>query len=271
MSEFPCLARADYQDGTPITPSPNAPLPNDIQWMPPGMQRVSPSVGGKVTPMIIRVDANLAAKLNTQLQEMRAAASQGRGDMPYIDFNHDDAEAAGEAVLMYWGGDDPVTGGIRLMVKWTDAGAAALNGKMYRRFSPSWLPGEDNVPAALFENVGGLVNRAAFTNIQPIVAKADPTTTPNETMTQDDHEKIARTIGASIHSAMSAMTDKIKKIKPAENGYGTHDEFEQETEAARAKGARVLEAAREVCWRRPDLYEAYRNRTVFGGRSKKNG
>jgi hypothetical protein len=79
-------------------------LPTDIQFMPPGRQEICPFVEGEPLQITIEVNPELANKLNEQLQSMRWKASQGQGDVPFIDFNHDDAEASGEVLELFWGG-----------------------------------------------------------------------------------------------------------------------------------------------------------------------
>ena len=154
------------------TAIPNA-LPTDIQFMPPGVQNICPFVDGEPFRMTIQVNEDLADKLNAQLQLMRQKSSAGKGDVPFIDFNHEDAEASGEVLELYWGGLDMVKGGIRMKINWTSAGVVALQGKMYRRFSPQWLlDTKTKEPVGIGVNLGGLVNRAAFQNIQPVVAKS---------------------------------------------------------------------------------------------------
>jgi hypothetical protein len=144
----------------------------DIQWMPPGVHTITPFVNGEPVEMTIDVNSATAAHFGGQVQDLRSRARLNEGDYPFIDFNHEDSEAAAEVLELYWGGDDPVTGGIRAKVKWTGAGQEALAGKNYRRFSPQWiLDKEAGKPIGIDVNVGGLVNKAAFKGIQPVVAK----------------------------------------------------------------------------------------------------
>lgn len=139
-------------------------------WMPPGRHEISPSVNGEAMPMTINVTRALAENFNRRLQQMRASAASGFGDEPYIDLNHNDAEAAGQVTELFWGGDDPKTGGIRARVNWSAAGREALLGRNYRRFSPQWdLDPNTFEPINIGPNLGGLVNRAAFTSMAPIV------------------------------------------------------------------------------------------------------
>ncbi|MDB6124744.1 MAG: hypothetical protein JWQ71_3737 [Pedosphaera sp.] len=148
-------------------------LPSDIQWMPPGTHSITPFVAGEPREMTITVNQALAEEFNAQLQQLRADAAAGRGDVPYLDLNHDDAEASAEVTELFWGGDDAKTGGIRARVQWSSAGRDALLGKTFRRFSPQWATNQDTMePIGIGTNLGGLVNRAAFREIAPVMAKA---------------------------------------------------------------------------------------------------
>jgi hypothetical protein len=54
---------------------------------------------------------------------------------------------------------------------WTGAGAASLRNGEYARFSPQWVFSKSTLePLGLPINVGGLVNRAAFKTIAPVVS-----------------------------------------------------------------------------------------------------
>jgi phage I-like protein len=107
------------------------------------------------------------------LQELRAQAEAGAEDVPYFDFNHEDAEASARPLRFYWGGEDALTGGVRVEVEWTEPGRTALLGKAYRRFSPSFFVDVAGEVTGAPLNMGGLVNRAAFKTINPIVAGAN--------------------------------------------------------------------------------------------------
>jgi hypothetical protein len=163
-------------------------LPDNIMWMSPGPQDVWPQVEGKPKQLKFNVTPALAQMFNEQLQELRADAAAGIGDEPFLDFNHNDEERAAEVTELYWGGDDAKTGGIRARVKWSAAGKAAVLGRNYRRFSPQWgFDKSTGEPLTIYPNLGGLVNRAAFTNIAPVIAKNGAATpTPQNTMTDKE-------------------------------------------------------------------------------------
>ena len=135
--------------------------PADIQYMPPGRHEVAPFVNGKPRPMTVNVNPAYAATFQGALDRAMAAAKAGQGDRPFTDFNHDDAAASGHPTQFYWGGDDPITGGVRAKMEWTGSGKAALEAGDYLRFSPQWVfSKKTGEPLGLPINVGGLVNRS---------------------------------------------------------------------------------------------------------------
>jgi phage I-like protein len=187
-------------------------VPTEIQWMPAGKHRITAHKDGKPVTLDVLVTAASAARLQTLLQDLRIKAATGAEDLPYIDFNHDDNRAAGYITAFSWGGDDPATGGIRAMVDWTGAGKAALQGREYRRFSPSFAVNAAGEVTGAPLNMGGLVNRAAFKTITPIVAHAAAGTT-NERSTNMDTDKLA----ADLAAAQKQIVDLTAKLAEAQN------------------------------------------------------
>jgi phage I-like protein len=156
-------------------------LPADIQYMPPGRHRIRASQGGKPVSVEVSVSAATAAVLQTFLAAKMTAAAEGREDRPFFDFNHDDREASAWPTEFYWAGDDPQTGGVRARLEWSDAGKRAVEGRTFRRFSPTFhLDASGHVTGSEI-NMGGLVNRAAFKRIAPLFAAA-PVDTATEPM-----------------------------------------------------------------------------------------
>lgn len=170
---------------------------DDIQWMPPGVQTVSPHTPeGKVVTVNILVDEEAARRVEECRARCQAEFDAGKGDAPFIDFLHADGEASAWVNRVYWGGDDPKKGGIRLVVSWTDEGRAK-KGKSLKRFSPAFdlsEPDADGIctVTGTSANMGGLVNRAAFRTIQSLYASAPagggPENTKTETTTMTDEE-----------------------------------------------------------------------------------
>ena len=147
-----------------------AALPSDIQYMPPGRHRIRASQGGKPLSVEVAVDAQTAVTLQTFLAARLAAAAEGHDDRPFFDFNHEDREASAWPTEFYWAGDDPQGGGVRARLEWSDAGKRAVEGRTFRRFSPTFHLDASGQITGSEINMGGLVNRAAFKRIAPLFA-----------------------------------------------------------------------------------------------------
>lgn len=220
----------------------NQELPDEIQWMPPGTQTVMPTVDGKPKSMTITVDESLAGRLASELERLRAAAAAGDGDEPFLDFDHADGAAAAHVTALRWGGDDPRSGGIRASVTWTQAGRDAITGRTYRRFSPQWFadPGTGD-PVGIGVNLGGLVNRAAFKRIAPVIAKDGKLQRPFQ-MDEQQKQELSALIAAAV-GPISARLDAIEaKAKEAVDGVAAAENRVKALEASRTEG--VLTAAR---------------------------
>ncbi len=164
-----------------------------IQLFPPGKHAITPSNADpskKPTEVELVIDEATATLLEDQRAGYQAKADAGEGDAPYLDFNHDDKEASAWPKRIFWGGDDPLLGGIRAEVEWSAAGEEAIQGKTYRRFSPAFYADKGRITGAPI-NMGGLVNRAAFTKIQPLFAKENqpsPITNPQSEIAMNEAE-----------------------------------------------------------------------------------
>lgn len=165
-------ARGKRAAGTPIQLDSQAGDDFDIQWMPPGYQQPVAFVSGESRQLNFTVKPEHAQAFDGQLQRMIELAKSGNGDLPFIDFNHEDGAASGRPAQFYWGGDDPKKGGIRLKGTWTTTGKAAITGPApeFTRFSPEWYFDDNDEPIAVGANLGGLVNRAAFKSIATVTA-----------------------------------------------------------------------------------------------------
>jgi hypothetical protein len=161
-----------YAGFSTAVPSSGDTLPESIQWMPPGRHAITAVKDGEPFEMEIEVNEVLAGRVAAMLQQYRDKAAHAEGDLPFFDFNHNDAEASAHPLQMYWAGDDPRHGGIRARLQWTGAGADAIQRRTFRRFSPQFLTDEDKNVIGVGINMGGLVNRAAFRKIQPIWSRA---------------------------------------------------------------------------------------------------
>lgn len=183
-------------------------IPDEIQLFPPGEHEISPRTeDGKPRTFKIVIDAEAARVIAEDVRLMIEDAESKRGPRPFLDFNHKGEEASAWVTSVFWGGDDPITGGIRAKVEWTKAGRDAIDGKTYRQFSPEFyiskkdgritgvgtsLGGLANSPES---NMGGLVNNPAFRTIAPLFASdggGDKPKPNNKTM-----EKILRVLVAA--------------------------------------------------------------------------
>lgn len=197
---------------------------DDIQIMPPGTHRIQPmGPEGKPVDVTVVVDASTATALEAARSRYQAEADAGVGDAPYIDFNHEDGPAAAWVKSIYWGGDDPKTGGVRAKIEWSDAGREAIEGKTFRRFSPTFSIHEaSGAITGAPVNMGGLVNRAAFRTISAFFASdsseqnSQPkTTTP--TMTEEqiaalkaENEELKKQLAALSEQVQAAAKDKAE-------------------------------------------------------------
>jgi hypothetical protein len=192
--------------------------PTDIQWMPPGEHTITAFKGDEPVTLTVRVHAGTAARLNALLQDLRSKAAAGIEDYPYFDFNHDDGEASGRPREFYWAGDDLKTGGVRAQVDWSERGQQSLVGKVpsFRRFSPSFSVDAAGEVTGAPINMGGLVNRAAFKLMQPIVAGQPATSHQQPTRKANmDAEKLAADLAAA-QTKISELTNQLAKAQSEE-------------------------------------------------------
>lgn len=216
----------------------------DIQIFPPGRQTITPSSPDPAkTPqaMELTIGSTTAATLEAARAAHQAKADAGEGDSPFFDFNHDDREAAAWPKRIFWAGDDPLLGGVRAEVEWTSAGTEAVTGKLFRRFSPAFFAKDGEITGAPC-NMGGLVNRAAFTAIAPLFAKTadtqSSTTTPNMTpeeiaALQQENADLKTTI-ASLQAQIDDMSVTAKAAA---------ETAAKETVACAARDGRIPPAA----------------------------
>lgn len=190
-------------------------VPSEIQYMPPGTHTISASRDGKPSKMSVTVDAATVDRLNTSLATLR-----GQGHEPFIDFNHDDKNAAGWLQSFSWGGDDPKTGGVRAKINWSGSGKAAVESRDYRKFSPTFLLSKEGQIVGTDVNAGGLVNRPAFTSIAPVMARsAQPSETKPNTMTTEQElaDVKAKLLAAETKAANLEEAAKVTAKAHAES------------------------------------------------------
>lgn len=196
-------------------------LPSDIQWMPPGEHEVAGTKGDEPASVRVTVSPSTAEVMTALLRDLTAKAAAGEGDRPYIDFNHEDRAASAHILEFHWGGDDPLAGGVRARVEWTEPGRQALLGRAYRRFSPSFYVNANGEVTGAPLNMGGLVNRAAFRTIQPIWSREQaepvplrpfPSSTPNN-MDSNDPLKTTQAALAAAQADNLALKSRLGAIE----------------------------------------------------------
>jgi hypothetical protein len=195
-------------------------LPEEIQWMPPGVHEVTAVSGdGKPWKSRVTVNESLANLVRRQFKAYMAKAEAGEEDKPFLDFNHEDGAASAQVVDAFWGGNDPKTGGIRLKVDWTEPGKQALLGRAFRRFSPEFYTDKQNNIAAIGINMGGLVNKAAFKKMDPIWSREGGD--PSEQTNQNKNMKPVEEQLAETNAALNRVTEHLTRIEarlPAQAG-----------------------------------------------------
>lgn len=202
------LIEARLATSVAIVAAKEAPL--EIQWMPPGRSKINASVNGKPGAVEVNVDASQAQRVAAELQQLRAKAAAGETDEPFFDYNHDDNGASARPTEFYWGGDDPKKGGIRAKLEWTASGKAAVEGKEYSRFSPTFAITKNGDIRLKGVNLGGLVNRAAFTNIAPILSRqSGGANDRNRNHMDEQTEKLVEAQAATIQK----LTERLDKVE----------------------------------------------------------
>lgn len=201
----------------------------DVQMFPPGKQTVIPSnADPKKKPVAIQVtiDEQTALDLEAVRAAYQAKADAGEGDAPFFDFNHADGAAAAWPKRIYWGGDDALLGGVRAECEPSSEGEEAVAGKTFRRFSPAFYQPVDGRITGVPINMGGLVNRAAFTKIAPLFAKDgaeidgedDPqsqiSNPQSETMTPEEIAALQEE-NAKLKNDLAAMQSKLDEMSIA--------------------------------------------------------
>ena len=183
-------------------------LPGDIQIFPPGPAvefTLQDYPGEKFT---MRVDAAVAAKAQADLVKLQAAAASNKGAKPFADKNHEDSEATFHPQRIYWAGDDPRTGGVRVVTSWTGFGAALVKARAMSYFSANFLfnkvaGGVGTFLGFINENIGGLVNRPGFASMQAF-AKAGDTHIDEQLDLKTESHRINEKFGIKVPLASSS-------------------------------------------------------------------
>lgn len=178
----------------------------DVQLFPPGKHNITAKMDGKPVELAVDIGEAQAGVIKRDFDRMLAEAKSGKGPMPFLDFNHEDRDASAWPKEVFWAGNDPVTGGVRAKVEWSEPGKTAVKGKAFRQFSPNFLiDTRTKQIIGTTPNMGGLVNRPAFRAIQPFFAK-DGEDKPTNNTTMKKLTSILATLG--LISAANADNDE---------------------------------------------------------------
>jgi phage I-like protein len=141
----------------------NGTTPGEIVYMPKGVWNISTQQGQKTVEVTADTAARLQASLNEREQEPR----------PYAGFGHDEKGPASFLPKAFKWDEQK---GVVLEVDWTQAGKAAVEGRNYSYFSPSFmLSGRQVAGLPSHGEVGSLVNNPAFRKIRRIAASHENT------------------------------------------------------------------------------------------------
>ena len=139
-----------------------------IVFLPEGTHTITASVGGKPKTLTVTVDERVLAGFAEDL-----AKRQESNVRPFAGFDH----KPGAASFIPQGFRYESGVGLMLDVDWTSAGRAAIEGRDYSYFSPTFLVSKDGIPTGLTGRgeIGSLVNDPAFEQIPRIAASHQET------------------------------------------------------------------------------------------------
>ena len=228
---------------------PDDELPEEIQYLPPGTHSITATKNGKPAELTLEVDAKTADLLQYSFKRI----TENDKEQIFIDFNHDDGEASGWITGFYWAGADPEAGGVRAKVEWTAAGQEALQGRNFRKFSPTFTLNSKGEIEGTTLNAGGLVNRPAFKDITPIVAsEGDYQNTDSKMAEIIEEKKKEEVIGQEEEKKKEEVSaqEKLAEVKKENETLkakikAMEDDKEKEQEvAAQAAVAKATEDGR---------------------------
>lgn len=139
-----------------------------IVFLPEGTHTITASVAGKPKTLTVTVDDRVLAGFADDL-----ARRQESNVRPFAGFDH----KPGAASFIPQGFRYESGVGLLLDVEWTAAGRAAIEGRDYSYFSPTFLVSKDGIPTGLTGRgeIGSLVNDPAFEEIPRIAASHQET------------------------------------------------------------------------------------------------
>jgi len=182
-----------------------------IQFAPGGKHHVHPC--NRADPINVFVGQAACTHIANQLKKANLRASLGECSRLFLDFDHEEKEAAGYPIAFYW------NDGIMLEVEWTEAGRKAIEGGMYQYFSPVFvhdLDHESIIGIPDHGSIGALVNTPAFQTIDQVSIMSYSGPRPGTVVNQ---KGITSTPGVSIPGSSGnngRFTDQTTMITRAE-------------------------------------------------------
>lgn len=215
-----------------------------IVYLPEGKHQISASKGGKPTVLTVEVNESILASFREQLKERQESNVR-----PFAGFDH--KTGAASFIPQEFRYEDGV--GLVLDVEWTQAGRAAIDGKDYSYFSPTFLVDDNGTPIGLPKRgeIGSLVNDPAFEEI-PRIAASHTEQQPNKMIEHlielglveagHDEATALETAKAKIQ-ALRADAEKAQTVQAsADEAAGKIADLEKQVADLKAEQEQAIEA-----------------------------
>lgn len=184
---------------------PEGDVPSEVMVFPAGVHKIVASRAGEPVTATVSIGPEAARAMQASLQAHLAAGPQ----KPWFDFDHANGPASAWPIGFEW--RDAPTPGVYAKVEWSKAGKEAIEGKMYRAFSPVFHV-DKSTPAKVTGaplNMGALVNAPAFREISPIWAQARQQKEGNNKMTEQEL--------AALQARNTELESENKALKASAN------------------------------------------------------
>jgi phage I-like protein len=187
----------------------NGTAPEEVMYMPAGKSVITPSVDGKAKKITVNVSKETADILQASLTQLLTEPVS-----PFVDFSHKGEESAATPTSFRW--DDR---GVVMAVDWSAAGRSAIEGRVFRHISPTFLINESGEPCGLPEGpIAALTNRPAFKQNAKISASDEGATTGDDEPPKLKGKKkmadeTAETVTAALRTELEALRAENKTLR----------------------------------------------------------
>jgi phage I-like protein len=210
-----CLRKYSMSENYLITSAYAVPLngetPDQIMFFPVGKSTIRASVNGKPKQISVNVTKQTADVMQASLTQLLTEPVE-----PFIDFDHQSQAAAALPKGFEWKEGE----GVMLNLEWTLPGKAAVEGKSYRYFSPTFLLSESGDPASLPDSgpVGALTNNPAFRRMKKISASDEGALTGDDEPPEQKGKKkmaneTAEPVTAALRTELEALRAENKTLR----------------------------------------------------------